>query len=65
VAHTVIRFATPDEAELLTSLAMRSKASWGYSAEFMEACRAELTITPATMSERIVSVAEVDGARTG
>jgi GNAT superfamily N-acetyltransferase len=57
--------AKPDEAGLLTRLAMRSTASWGYSAEFIEARRAELTMTPATMSDRIVSVAEVDGAIRG
>ncbi len=39
-------FRPPTRAELahLSALAMRSKASWGYSAEFMEACRDELTV---------------------
>lgn len=45
----VLRDARPDEAGLLTSLAMRSKAYWGYPPEFMEACRAELTVTPAEL----------------
>lgn len=40
-----IRKAKPSEAEALTELAMRSKAHWGYSDEFMQACREELTIT--------------------
>jgi len=39
-----IRDARPDEAGLLTDLALRSKADWGYSAEFIDACRAELTV---------------------
>ena len=38
-----IRRALPTEAELLSALALRSKAHWGYAPEFMAACRAELT----------------------
>ena len=41
-----VRPARVDEAELLSGLALRSKAHWGYSAEFIEACRDELTISP-------------------
>ena len=40
-----IRQARPEEAHLLTGLAMRSKAFWGYDDEFMEACRSVLTVT--------------------
>lgn len=40
---TVIRLAAPDEAEYLSMLAVRSKAHWGYSDEFINACRPELT----------------------
>ena len=39
------------DCPLLSALAMRSKAHWGYSEEFMAACEAELRITP----ERIMS----------
>jgi len=39
-----IREATPGEAECLSSLALRSKGHWGYSREFLELCRDELTI---------------------
>lgn len=42
-----IRRAKGDEAESLTSLAFRSKASWGYSLEFMAACKNELTFSAA------------------
>ena len=31
------------EAQLLSELALRSKGHWGYSPEFLEACRAELS----------------------
>ena len=41
-AHT-IRAARAGEARLLSELALRSKAHWGYSPEFIEACRAELS----------------------
>ena len=41
----MIRRARPKEALYLTALALRSKAYWGYSAEFIEACREELTYT--------------------
>jgi GNAT superfamily N-acetyltransferase len=39
-----IRDACPDEAELLSELAIRSKAHWGYSPEFLESCRSELAV---------------------
>ena len=42
----VLQKASPKDASLLSNLAMRSKAYWGYSDEFMRACREELTITP-------------------
>lgn len=44
-----IRPAMPDEATYLSSLAMRSKAYWEYSPEFMESCRSELTVDPKQM----------------
>ena len=40
-----MRRARPTEAGLLSALAFRSKAAWGYDRAFMEGCRAELTIT--------------------
>ena len=39
------RRAGPGDAEALSSLAFRSKASWGYDIEFMKRCREELTYT--------------------
>ena len=37
------RPALADESEFLSDLALRSKAHWGYSAAFLDACRAELS----------------------
>jgi GNAT superfamily N-acetyltransferase len=42
-----IREAVSDDAECLSSLAIRSKAYWGYSTEFMNACVDELSVTHA------------------
>jgi hypothetical protein len=42
-----IREAFPDEARLLSDLALRSKAHWGYSQDFLDSCRPELTVDPA------------------
>ena len=41
-AHS-IRAARAGEAKLLSELALRSKAHWGYSPQFIEACRVELS----------------------
>lgn len=41
----ILRLASPYEADGLSELAVRSKAYWGYSAAFLAACRAELTVT--------------------
>jgi GNAT superfamily N-acetyltransferase len=45
-----IRQAKSSEANALTGLAIRSKAYWGYSASFMEACREELTVTERSLN---------------
>ncbi len=45
-----IRAAEPREAATLSELALRAKAHWGYSAAFIEACRAELSLAPAQIS---------------
>ena len=39
-----IREALPSEVEYLSELAFRSKSYWGYSDQFMQACRQELTV---------------------
>lgn len=60
-----VRQARADEAAVLTELAMRAKASWGYDEAFMAACRDELTLTPAKMAAWQVWVAEVGGQVAG
>ena len=45
-----IRPASPGEAEILSELAVRSKGYWGYSEEFLDACRSELTVDPKRMA---------------
>ena len=42
-----IRAAMPSDAAALSELAVRSKAHWGYSTDFLNACRAELAVDPA------------------
>ncbi len=50
-AAFTVRPAAPGDAGLLSELAMRSKAHWGYSAAFMEACRAELELSPQQIND--------------
>jgi N-acetylglutamate synthase-like GNAT family acetyltransferase len=50
-----------EEAGLLSRLALRSKAHWGYDQAFLDACRAELTLTPEEVLANRVTVAERDG----
>ncbi len=62
-----LRAAVPDEAQDLTELALRSKAIWGYDQAFMEACREEMTVTPAniTNAKGRIMVAEQSGQLLG
>lgn len=57
---TKIRRAKADDAATLTELALRSKAHWGYDAAFLEACRAELTVTDERIREGQTYVCEED-----
>lgn len=63
----VIRPALPNEAELLSALALRSKAHWGYSTEFLNACREELSHSPEQIasSDFVFQVSEIAGAIVG
>ncbi|GIE98131.1 GNAT family N-acetyltransferase [Paractinoplanes rishiriensis] len=60
-----LRPARPEEAGALSDLALRSKARWGYDEQFLNACRADLTIRPAEVSARRVVVAEAAGQLAG
>lgn len=60
-----IRPAEAGDAALLSALALRSKAHWGYSAEFLQACRKELTYDADYLHANTVFVAEHDGSVVG
>lgn len=60
-----IRPAKAGESAILTALVLRSKAHWGYDQHFMDACRAELTLTEVDLLRREFWVAEHDGAPVG
>lgn len=55
-----LRSARVDEAKVLSDLAVRSKAHWGYEQIFLEACREELTIHPGQIRHGCVVVAVRD-----
>ena len=55
-----IRRARPAEAAALSALALRSKAHWGYDADFLAACRDDLTLSADDIATSTVYV--VDGA---
>lgn len=52
-----IRPAQTGEAASLTALCLRSKAHWGYDAEFMRLCVPSLTVTEQSIAEGRVLVA--------
>ena len=60
-----VRRARLDEADSLTELALKAKASWGYDQAFMAMCRAELMVTPEKIAAWTVWVAECDGEVAG
>lgn len=60
-----IRVARPEEAEAISALALRSKGHWGYSAEFLDACREELTYSAHDCASGNIVVAEQDGRVVG
>jgi len=60
IMNIEIRRARAYETEMLTDLSMRAKRSNGYDDTFMEACRAELTVTAARMEEGEYWVAEAN-----
>jgi GNAT superfamily N-acetyltransferase len=53
-----IRPARPEEAPVLSTLAKRSKAYWGYDEMFMDACDLELTVSPQEIDENPTYVIE-------
>lgn len=49
-----IQEAQPHQAQALSELALRSKAHWGYSKEFMALCRQELLVTKESLVAKSV-----------
>ena len=62
-----LRPARSEEAGALSALALRSKAFWGYSPAFMNACRDELTYTSGQIesSDFRFSVCELENRMVG
>jgi len=60
-----VRLARPEEAEDLSALCFRSKAHWGYDADFMAQSRASLMVQRAQIEAGDVWVVEVDGKIAG
>src|SRR6266851_8363741 len=53
----IVRPARAGEGECLTALCVRSKAHWGYDAEFMRLCTTALTVSEASIAAGRVLVA--------
>ena len=51
INQILCRAVLPAEAGHLGDLALRSKAHWGYSEAFLEACRAELSYSPGQIED--------------
>ncbi|MEQ8604356.1 MAG: GNAT family N-acetyltransferase [Marivibrio sp.] len=60
-----LRPARPGEEESLSALCLRSKAHWGYDADFLAACRAELTLCADDLAAPGLAVAERAGLVVG
>ena len=60
-----IRSAQPSEAAVLSDLALRSKAVWGYSPQFIAACRPTLRLTSQFIDAVPVFLLEVEEMRAG
>ncbi|MGI1768613.1 GNAT family N-acetyltransferase [Streptococcus uberis] len=54
--NNIIKKANINQAELLSKIAFESKKYWGYSDEFMEKCREDLTVTPNYIENNLVKV---------
>lgn len=57
-APLVLRYAVCSEAAQITALALRSKAFWGYDAQFMRHAAAELAVSEQDIADRDIFVAQ-------
>jgi GNAT superfamily N-acetyltransferase len=61
-----VRAARAGEATGLTALCLRSKAHWGYDAEFMRLCVPSLTVSEQSIAEgRVLVAADENGCIVG
>jgi GNAT superfamily N-acetyltransferase len=60
-----IRRARPEEAGVLSALGLRSKAHWGYDAEFLAACQDDLTLSADDIASSSVYVCDGMDAPSG
>lgn len=60
-----LRRARPDEAALLSDLALAAKGFWDYDPAFIESCRSELTFSPDDVASRHFVVADLSGVVVG
>ncbi len=60
-----LRRARPDEASMLSDLAVAAKGFWGYDEAFIESCRAELTFSTDDLARRHFVVADLGGLVAG
>jgi GNAT superfamily N-acetyltransferase len=63
--EVTLRRARPDEASILSDLALAAKGFWGYDHAFMEACRAELTFSPDDVARRHFVLADLGSVVVG
>ena len=61
----MIRPPVETELDELLALNIRSKAYWGYDAEFMDACRDELTVTARDVANSAAVVVEIENQISG
>ncbi len=55
-----LRAALPADCPVLSDLALRSKASWGYDDAFIERCRPVLTVDPDHLRTMVIRLVEQD-----
>ena len=56
----MIRRASPNEADILSQIALEAKRHWGYSERWMEMWKPQLTFTPEYFEEYESWAAEID-----
>lgn len=65
MTEVTLRRARPDEASVLSEVALAAKGFWGYDRAFIEACRTELTVSPDDVARRHYVVADLGGMVAG